>query len=54
MATTRAKADNFIREMGKAELQLRIEFGIAADDITVSIRIKVEEYATYNSHEDED
>lgn len=54
MATNQTKADNFIREMTATEVKIREKYGIDPKDITVSIRIKVEQYATYSSHEDED
>jgi hypothetical protein len=54
MATSKTKADNFIREMQKKEKELREQFGIDRDDVTVSITVIIQEQVRYSSREDED
>lgn len=52
--TTRAKAEQFVREMTKAEVETRQRLGIDHNDIEVRIVVKVTDAIRYNNHEDED
>lgn len=54
MATTRGKAELFIKEMKALEDQLIAKYGFADEDVTVTINVKVLESVSYHSRQDED
>lgn len=54
MATTRVKAENFVKEMQAKEKEARERLGIAREDVTVSINVAIQEQVRYSSTEDED
>lgn len=54
MATSKIKAEAFVKAMDHALGQARAQQGIDAKDIDVRISVKVEDKVTYDYHEDED
>lgn len=54
MATTKGRAEAFVREVTKAAHDCRERLGIDRNDIHHVIRVTVTDQITYNEHEDED
>lgn len=54
MATTRGKAEAFIKELQRVETELREKFGIDREDVVVNASFTVHETVRYSSAEDED
>jgi hypothetical protein len=54
MATSRTKAENFIKEMKRAELEILERLNIPREDVTVGISVDIQETVRYSSSEDED
>lgn len=54
MATTRTKAEEFIKELQRIEAELRKKFGIDREDVVVNAWFTVHETVRYSSAEDED
>lgn len=54
MATTKSRADQFIKAMDKALGEARATLGIESSDIDIRISVKIEDSVTYDLHEDED
>lgn len=54
MATTKQKAERFVREVSQFASKLRNELEIDRDDVTLVLRVEHIATVSYNEHEDED